>query len=59
MSKQLDANKTGWDKRILPSFKSFEHFKEWFDPRYKNAKAEVIYKKLGGEVPKKKKESGS
>ncbi len=52
--KQLDANKTGWPEGWAAQFKSFDHFKKWYDPRYKNVKAETIYKKIGGVIPTKK-----
>ncbi len=55
--KQLDANKTGWASNMLTMFKDFEHFKTWYDPRYKNVKAETIWKKIGGKIEKEKPQS--
>lgn len=55
MSKQLDANKTGWPDNFAGHFKNFEDFKNWYDPKYKNLKAEEVWKKIGGKLPEKKK----
>ena len=37
---------------MLTLFKDFDHFKKWYDPKYKNAKAETIWKKIGGKIEK-------
>lgn len=52
---QKDANKTGWSSDLLRLFKDFDHFRIWYDPKYKNAKAETIWKKIGGTIEKKEK----
>ena len=50
--KQIDAKKTGWAHNFALLFKDFDHFKEWYDPRYKNMKAEDVWKKCGGKIKK-------
>ena len=52
--KQLDAKKTAWPKDYSKQFESFEAFKKWYDPKYKNLKAEEVWKKIGGKLPEKK-----
>ena len=43
--KQLDAKMTGFSKGLVKSFKGdFEAFKKWYDPKYKNMKAEDVWK---------------
>lgn len=56
---QLDAKKTAWNPLLRRNFKSFEEFKKYYDPMYKNMKAEDVWKKIGGEIPKKKKKADS
>lgn len=51
---QKDAKKTGWGKNFLRLFSDFDAFKKWYDPRYKNLKAETVWKNLGGVIPEKK-----
>lgn len=55
--KQLDAKKTGWSNDFSSQFKSFEVFKKWYDPKYKNLKAEEVWKTIGGKLPDKKTEA--
>ena len=45
---ELNAKTTGWPKDFYKKFKDFEHFKGWYDPKYKGEKAETIWKKIGG-----------
>lgn len=52
--KQKDAKKTGWPSNYANQFKSFDVFKKWYDPKYKNLKAEEVWKKSGGELPETK-----
>lgn len=52
--KQKNAKLTGWPKDYANQFESFESFKKWYDPRYKNLKAEEVWKKCGGKLPEKK-----
>lgn len=54
MKKQLDARKAGWPDGFVTLFKDFSHFEKWFDPKYKNLKAEEVWKKLGGKIETKK-----
>ena len=55
VKEQLDAKKTGWGVNFSTMFKDFDAFKPWFDARYKNMKAEEVWKMTGGTLPEKKK----